>query len=170
MAQQFLRDCQGEKAEEFLCDARTITTTPVDGKARMVKSKSKPYQPHLVQVLSGGKVGCDENHPMWTSLKICRHCVAVWAALVSMLLGLLSTLGSLTSQTQPPSKSHVVQVLPYNQSQATCNSSVSAHFTLATLPLRLPPLPAQVHLPLLFNHRLLVPSQFCWNSHPSSWN
>lgn len=99
-------DCTGgaaipqstEKAEEFLCDACTITTAPVDGKARMVKSKSKPCQPHLVQALSGGKVVCDENHPMWTSLKICWHCVAVWAALVSMLLGLLPTLGSLTSQ------------------------------------------------------------------------
>jgi len=34
---------------------------PVDGKARMVKSKSKPCWPHLVQVLSRGEVVCDEN-------------------------------------------------------------------------------------------------------------
>ena len=65
------------RAEELVATTNTITTAPVDGTARMVKSKSNPSRPHLVQVFQDGKVTCDENCPMWTSLKICSHCVAV---------------------------------------------------------------------------------------------
>ena len=43
----------------------------------MVKSRSNPCRPHLVQVLKTGKAVCDENCLMWTSLKICSHCIAV---------------------------------------------------------------------------------------------
>lgn len=64
-------------AEELLSTTNAITTAPVDGIARMVKSKSNPCRPHLVQVFQDGKVTCDENCPMWTSLRICSHCVAV---------------------------------------------------------------------------------------------
>ena len=43
----------------------------------MVKILSYASRPHLVQLYQNGKVVCDENCPMWTSLKICSHCVAV---------------------------------------------------------------------------------------------
>ena len=43
----------------------------------MVRSTSQPCRPHLVQVMEGGKIVCDENCPMWVSLNICSHCVAV---------------------------------------------------------------------------------------------
>ena len=66
-----------EKAGEIATNFDAITTAPVDGNARMVKSRSNPLRPHLVQILAGGKIVCDENCPMWTSLKICSHCVAV---------------------------------------------------------------------------------------------
>ena len=65
------------KAESLLSDSSAITVAPVDGKARMVKSNSQPLQPHLVRVLSEGKVVCDGNCQMWSTLKICAHCVAV---------------------------------------------------------------------------------------------
>jgi len=63
--------------DELLSSSNAIITTPVEGVARMVKSKSHPCRPHLVQVYQNGKAVCDENCPMWTSLKICSHCVAV---------------------------------------------------------------------------------------------
>lgn len=66
-----------QKAEELISSSNTITTAPVEGVARMVRSKSHPCRPHLVQVYQNGKTVCDENCPMWTSLKICSHCVAV---------------------------------------------------------------------------------------------
>ena len=66
-----------QKAEDLLASPNAITTAPVEGVARMVKNKSNPYRPHLVQVHKKGKVVCDENCLMWTSLKICSHCVAV---------------------------------------------------------------------------------------------
>lgn len=43
----------------------------------MVRSKSNPFRPHLVQIVKGAKIVCDETCPMWTSLKLCSHCVAV---------------------------------------------------------------------------------------------
>ena len=43
----------------------------------MVKIISHASRPHLVQLYQNGKVVCDENCPMWTSHKICSHCVAV---------------------------------------------------------------------------------------------
>lgn len=66
-----------QKAEELISNSNAITTAPVEGVARMVKSTSHPSRPHLVQVYQNGKAVCDENCPMWTSLKICSHCVAV---------------------------------------------------------------------------------------------
>ena len=66
-----------EKATEILRDKNAITCAPVEGIARMVKSKSNPTRPHIVQVLKKGKITCDENCLMWMSLKLCAHCVAV---------------------------------------------------------------------------------------------
>ena len=66
-----------KKAEELLADVHAITAAPLEGVARMVKSKSNPSRPHLVKVTIGGKIACDENCLMWTSLIICSHCVAV---------------------------------------------------------------------------------------------
>ena len=66
-----------QKAEELISSSNAITTAPVEGVARMVKSTSHPSQPHLVQVYQNGKTVCDKNCQMWTSLKICSHCVAV---------------------------------------------------------------------------------------------
>ena len=66
-----------EKADELLTDSKAITAAPIQGEGRMVKSKSNPSRPHLVQVVKGAKLVCDETCPMWTSLKLCSHCVAV---------------------------------------------------------------------------------------------
>ena len=67
-----------EKANVLLCDPCAITPAPVKGQAKMVRSTSQPCRPHLVQkILEGGKIVCDENCPMWASLNICSHCVAV---------------------------------------------------------------------------------------------
>ena len=60
-----------------MTDSHAITAAPLQGVARMVKSRSNPSRLHLIKVLKGGKVVCDENCLMWTSLKICSHCVAV---------------------------------------------------------------------------------------------
>jgi len=65
------------RAEELVTAENAITTAPVEGTTRMVKSKSNPSYPNLVQVFQDGKVICDENCPMWTSLRICSHCVTV---------------------------------------------------------------------------------------------
>ena len=66
-----------KKAEDLLASPNAITAAPVEGVVgRMVKSKSNPCRPHLVQVYKTGKVVCDENCLMWTSLKICSHCIA----------------------------------------------------------------------------------------------
>ena len=59
-----------EKAEEIATDSHASTTAPVDGNARMVKGRSNPLRPHLVQVLAGGKIVCDENCPVTAC-----HCV-----------------------------------------------------------------------------------------------
>ena len=57
-----------QKAEDLLASPNAITAAPVEGMmARMVKS----------QVHTNGKVVCDENCLMWTTIKICSHCVAV---------------------------------------------------------------------------------------------
>ena len=48
-----------------------ITTVPVEGTTQIVKNKSNPSRPHLVQVFQDGKVIYDENCPMRTSLRIC---------------------------------------------------------------------------------------------------
>ena len=67
-----------KKAEDLLASPNAITAAPVEGVVgRMVKSKSNPCRPHLVQVYKTGKAVCDENCLMWTSLKICSHCIAV---------------------------------------------------------------------------------------------
>ena len=66
-----------DKATELWADPQAITAAPVEGVARMVKSKSTPSRPHLVQVFKGAKIICDEACPMWKSLKLCSHCVAV---------------------------------------------------------------------------------------------
>ena len=66
-----------EKANVLLCDPCAITPAPVKGQAKMVRSTSQPCRPHLVQIMEGGKIVCDENCPMWASLNICSHCVAV---------------------------------------------------------------------------------------------
>ena len=66
-----------EKAEELLADSTAITAAPLQGEARMVKSKSNPSRPHLVQVVKGAKLVCDDTCPMLSSLQICSHCVAV---------------------------------------------------------------------------------------------
>ena len=67
-----------QKAEDLLASPNAITAAPVEGMmTRMVKSKSNPCRPHLVQVHTNGKVVCDENCLMWTTIKICSHCVAV---------------------------------------------------------------------------------------------
>ena len=66
--------------DEFCSKMKSLAEdqhAPVEGTARMVKSKSNPSRPHLVQVFQDGKVTCDENCPMWTAQKICSHCVAV---------------------------------------------------------------------------------------------
>lgn len=68
-----------KKAEGLLADKHAITAAPLEG-ARMVKSISNPSHPHLIKVLKEGKVVCDENCLMWTSLKVCSHCVAVASA------------------------------------------------------------------------------------------
>ena len=61
-----------------LSTTNAITTAPIDSSlARMVKSKSNPCHPHLVQMFQDGKVTCDENYLMQTSLNIYFHCVAV---------------------------------------------------------------------------------------------
>ena len=66
------------KAEDLLASPNAITVAPVEGVVgRMVKSRSNPCRPHLVQVLKTGRAVCDENCLMWTSLKICSHCIAV---------------------------------------------------------------------------------------------
>lgn len=65
------------KAAELWADPQAITAAPVEGVARMVKSKSTTSRPHLVQVFKGAKIVCDESCPMWKSLKLCSHCVAV---------------------------------------------------------------------------------------------
>ena len=66
------------KAEDLMASPNTITAAPVKGVVgRMVKSKSNPCRPYLVQVYKTGKAVCDENCLMWTSLKICSHCIAV---------------------------------------------------------------------------------------------
>lgn len=62
------------RAEELITMDNAITTAPVEGTARMVKSISCP---HLAQIFQDGKVICDENCRMWTSVGICSHCVAV---------------------------------------------------------------------------------------------
>ena len=63
------------KAEDLMASLNTITVAPVEGVVgRMVKSKSNPCRPHLVQVHKTGKAVCDENCSMWTS---CSHCIAV---------------------------------------------------------------------------------------------
>ena len=75
-----LPKCRRYPQWHFVKGGRTtnaITTATVDGTARKVKSKSNPSRPHLVQVFQDGRVTCDENCPMWTSLKICSHCVAI---------------------------------------------------------------------------------------------
>ena len=66
-----------EKAEMLLSNSRAITPAPVEGEAKMVKSSAQPGRPHLVRIFKDGKLACDENCPMWVSLKICSHCVAV---------------------------------------------------------------------------------------------
>lgn len=66
-----------EKAKELLADSKAITAAPLQEEARMVRSKSNPFRPHLVQIVKGAKIVCDETCPMWTSLKLCSHCVAV---------------------------------------------------------------------------------------------
>ena len=59
-------------AEELLSTTNAITMAPVDGLARMVKSKLNPCRPHLVQVFQDGKVIyiCDESYLMWTLLEV----------------------------------------------------------------------------------------------------
>jgi len=52
------------RAEELVTVDNAITTAPVEGTARMVKSKSNPSHPHLVQLFQDGKVICDENYLM----------------------------------------------------------------------------------------------------------
>ena len=66
-----------EKAEVLLRDPSAITKAPVDGEARMVRSYSQPCRPHLVQILKDGKIVCDQNCPIWASIKICSYCVAI---------------------------------------------------------------------------------------------
>ena len=70
-----------EKAVELLADAHAVTAAPVEGEARMVKSRSNPARPHLVRVLNRANVVCDENCQLWASMKICSHCVAVATSL-----------------------------------------------------------------------------------------
>ena len=41
---------------KLLSTTNVITTTTVDGLARIVKSKSNPFQSYLVQVFQDGKV------------------------------------------------------------------------------------------------------------------
>ena len=43
-------------AEELLSTTNAITSAPVDGSARMVKSKSNPCHPQLIQVFQDGKI------------------------------------------------------------------------------------------------------------------
>ena len=59
------------RAEELITMDNAITMVPVEGSARMVKSKSNPSRPCLVQVFQDGKAIYDKNCPMWTSLRIC---------------------------------------------------------------------------------------------------
>ena len=66
-----------KKAKHILSDENAVTTAPIKGIARMLKSKSHPNRPHIVRVLQKGKIVCDENCEMWTLLKMCSHCVAV---------------------------------------------------------------------------------------------
>ena len=67
-----------QKAEDLLASPNANTVAPVEGVVgRMAKSKSNPCRPHLVQVHKTKKAVCDENCLMWTSLKICSHCIAV---------------------------------------------------------------------------------------------
>ena len=66
-----------QKAEELVSSSNAITTAPVEGVVRMVKILSHDSRPHLIQLYQNGKVVCDENCPMSTSLKIYSHCVVV---------------------------------------------------------------------------------------------
>ena len=66
-----------KKAKHILSNENAVTTAPIKGIARMVKSRSHPNRPHIVRVLPKGKIVCNEKCEMWTSLKMCLHCVAV---------------------------------------------------------------------------------------------
>jgi len=84
------------------------------------QSKSNSSCPHLVQVQKGGKLVCDENCLIWTSLKICSHCVAV----ASNLGCLESFVKWYTANTKKPpnitkmTTKHVPQNIGKNQSHS----------------------------------------------------
>lgn len=70
-----------KKAEKLMTDSHAITAAPLQGVARMVKSRSNPSRPYLIKVLKGGKVVCDENclvDFIEDLLSLCGCCIYHW--------------------------------------------------------------------------------------------
>lgn len=129
-----------EKEGEIATASHTITTAPVDGNARMVKSRSNPLRPHLVQVPAGEKIVCDENCPTYGDftqdlLPLCS-CCSVWFVPETMSNGWQweDAEPSPTSCWQKPSHRHYLQrkITPTTISQFTNNSTTAPPF--ATVP------------------------------------
>lgn len=110
-----------------LRDAHVITMAPVDGEARMVKSKSKPCWPHIVQVLSGGEVVCDENCGHRSRFAhIARLLHTLWA--VSVILPFQHLKPNLTNITTQQVRRDVgkIHVSAMLQNQTTWTNTLTA--------------------------------------------
>ena len=71
------------KAKEILNYDTTITAALVKGVAKMVKSKSNPTWPCLIQIVNGNKDVYDENCLMWASIRVCSLILLLYPVLLS---------------------------------------------------------------------------------------